>query len=136
MGRYYSGDIEGKFWFAVQSSDDADNFGVEGEPIYDSDEPDDDEEPYALAYCFTTEHLESINSGINQSLEILGENKQKMDNFFEENPSYSDDVLAEKVGCSLEEVKILLENYARLELGEKIRKCVEEQGSCAFDAEV
>jgi len=23
MGRYYSGDIEGKFWFAVQSSTDA-----------------------------------------------------------------------------------------------------------------
>jgi len=28
MGRYYNGDIEGKFWFAVQSSDDADFFGV------------------------------------------------------------------------------------------------------------
>ena len=24
MGRYYHGDIEGKFWFAVQSSNDAD----------------------------------------------------------------------------------------------------------------
>ena len=24
MGRYYQGDIEGKFWFAVQSSNDAD----------------------------------------------------------------------------------------------------------------
>ena len=30
MGRYYWGDIEGKFWFAVQSSDDASNFGVDG----------------------------------------------------------------------------------------------------------
>ncbi len=28
MGRYYSGDIEGKFWFAVQSSYAADRFGV------------------------------------------------------------------------------------------------------------
>ena len=28
MGRYYTGDIEGKFWFAVQSSDDADFFGL------------------------------------------------------------------------------------------------------------
>ena len=34
MGRYYSGDIEGKFWFAVQSSDDADNFGVEGDSAF------------------------------------------------------------------------------------------------------
>ena len=31
MGRYYSGDIEGKFWFAVQSSDDADFFVATGE---------------------------------------------------------------------------------------------------------
>ena len=29
MGRYYSGDIEGKFWFAVQSSDDGEFFGSE-----------------------------------------------------------------------------------------------------------
>jgi hypothetical protein len=27
MGRYYTGDIEGKFAFAVQSSDAADRFG-------------------------------------------------------------------------------------------------------------
>ena len=29
MGRYYDGDIEGKFWFAVQSSDDGEHFGCE-----------------------------------------------------------------------------------------------------------
>ena len=34
MGRYYDGDINGKFWFAVQSSDDADFFGVQGESSY------------------------------------------------------------------------------------------------------
>jgi hypothetical protein len=28
MGRYYSGDIDGKFWFALQSSDCADRFAV------------------------------------------------------------------------------------------------------------
>ena len=32
MGRYYRGDIEGKFWFAIQASNDADFFGCEGEP--------------------------------------------------------------------------------------------------------
>jgi hypothetical protein len=30
MGRYYSGDISGKFWFGIQSSHDADYFGVKG----------------------------------------------------------------------------------------------------------
>jgi len=29
MGRYYDGDIEGKFWFAVQNSDDGEHFGAE-----------------------------------------------------------------------------------------------------------
>lgn len=29
MGRYYDGDIEGKFWFGVQSSDDGEHFGSE-----------------------------------------------------------------------------------------------------------
>ena len=31
MGRFYNGDIEGKFWFGVQESNDADHFGVEGQ---------------------------------------------------------------------------------------------------------
>jgi hypothetical protein len=34
MGRFYSGDIQGKFWFAVQDSDDADFFGVEHVKVY------------------------------------------------------------------------------------------------------
>ena len=49
MGRYYHGDIEGKFMFAVQSSDDADFFGVVGQP------PD-----THLEYCFTDEDLPKI----------------------------------------------------------------------------
>ena len=28
MGRYYSGDINGKFWFGIQNSDDAEQFGA------------------------------------------------------------------------------------------------------------
>ena len=35
MGRYYYGDIQGKFWFAIQSSDDATYFGIEPEYIYE-----------------------------------------------------------------------------------------------------
>ena len=31
MGRYYSGDIEGKFGFAIQNSNAADRFGVTGQ---------------------------------------------------------------------------------------------------------
>ena len=34
MGRYYHGDIQGKFWFGVQSSSDASHFGVEPTQMY------------------------------------------------------------------------------------------------------
>ena len=34
MGRYYTGQIEGKFWFAIQDSFDASHFGREPEEIY------------------------------------------------------------------------------------------------------
>ena len=30
MGRWYSGDVEGKFWFGIQDSNAADRFGVTG----------------------------------------------------------------------------------------------------------
>ena len=51
MGRYYSGDIEGKFAFAIQNSDAADRFGVIGQT------------PNFLQYYFTTDDLESIKEG-------------------------------------------------------------------------
>ena len=53
MGRYYNGDIEGKFWVAVQSSGDADFFGVEGHSNY-------------LDYYFDKDNLDTINSGIKE----------------------------------------------------------------------
>jgi len=34
MGRYYTGQISGKFWFAIQDSDDPSHFGVEPDNIY------------------------------------------------------------------------------------------------------
>ena len=52
MGRYYQGDIEGKFWFGVQSSDDANNFG--GSEIEVQDE---DGEVMELEYFFNKEDL-------------------------------------------------------------------------------
>ena len=33
MGRYYNGQISGKFWFGVQSSDDASYFGIEHKDV-------------------------------------------------------------------------------------------------------
>ena len=53
MGRYYSGDIEGKFWFGVQDSDDASFFG--GEVV----------EPNYIQYPFDRERdMENVEKGL------------------------------------------------------------------------
>lgn len=51
MGRYYSGDINGKFWFGVQSSDAADRFGVTGKADF-------------LHYYFTDHDLPQVENEI------------------------------------------------------------------------
>lgn len=126
MGRYYSGDIEGKFFFAVQSSDDASFFGVEpGEPSY-------------LSYSFDEDNLEDIEEGIETCIKEIGgeEVVEKIDNFFEESSMYSNTDIQKLLGVSESETKEVLEWYARLVLGRKIYNCVKEKGDCYFDAEL
>ena len=119
MGRYYSGDIEGKFWFAVQSSDAADRFGVVGE------------QPNELQYFFYEEHLVEIEEEILNIENSLGDKKQILDKFFEENNGYTDENLIE-LGVSKDE----LSDYADLGLGIKIRDQIKEFGECSFTAEL
>ena len=132
MGRYYQGDIEGKFWFGVQSSDDANHFG--GSEIELQDE--DTEDVYELEYFFTKEDLESINEGIQTCITDLGEFKPKLDEVFSSSNSYNPDELARQLGVSQAKYRDLMETYARLHLGEKIKKCVEDNGECRFTAEL
>ena len=132
MGRYYTGDIDGKFWFAVQSSDDADNFGVYGE----EDTDDEGNGSGYLNYHFDEDNLPDIQAGIDACLEFLGENKEKFDTFFNKHDSYNDQMIVDELGIPKEEVRELLENYARLGLGREILECVKANGACAFQAEL
>jgi len=124
MGRYYHGDIEGKFMFAVQESDDASFFGVEG---YVPDE---------LHYIFFENHVPEIKEGIDECYKQLGGNKLSLDKYFQERMGWNDEDLAKYLDTDKESVKSILKWYARLELGEKILNCVEETGSCSFVAEL
>ena len=118
MGRYYNGDIEGKFWVAVQPSDAADQFGVEGCP------------PDSLDYYFYEENIPAVESGIKKIRKRL--DYDKVHGFFEGQGSrwYNQEDL-DKAGITDEEVR----DYADLALGEKILKCLEENGECQFTAE-
>ena len=125
MGRYYSGDIDGKFWFAVQSSNDADFFGVEGEA------------PEMLEYGFDEDNLSDVKKGLDECLKELGKNKKILDDFFKEKEGYNDAMLVKPLGLNnQDEVKTILKWYARYELGKQIYDCIEENGQCHFEAEL
>jgi hypothetical protein len=119
MGRYYSGDIEGKFWFALQSSLAADRFGVTHN------------EPNFVEYYFDEDNLEDVENEIKSIEESLGDKLKSIERFFEDNTGYNDSML-EEAGIYRAE----LSDYADLGLGIKIRDCIKENGSCCFDAEI
>ena len=119
MGRFYNGDIEGKFWFAVQDSDAADRFGVEGE------------EPNYITYYFDEDNLEDVEAEIKNIEEGLGDKLGILEKFFEENNGYNDEML-EKIGITKDELR----EYADLGLGKQIRDCIVKTGSCSFEAEL
>jgi hypothetical protein len=129
MGRYYDGDIEGKFWFGVQSSDDAEFFGAK------------EREPMFVEYG--VEDIEEVDKGLDMCILNLGANKERLDKFFDLcEHGYNDEMLIkyykDKVKLTIDEdfVRKMLIWYARLDLGEKIKKCMVEKGFCEFRAEL
>ena len=118
MGRYYSGDIEGKFWFALQDSDAADRFGVTGE------------QPNIITYYFDEDNLEGVEEEIKNIEESLGDKLQLIEKFFEERNGYNDKML-EEAGITQAELR----DYADLGLGKQIRDSIIENGQCSFEAE-
>lgn len=119
MGRYYNGDIEGKFWFGVQSSDDAEFFGGSK---YES-----------VEYQFEEDDIPDVKKGIGKCEIELGENLKKLKEFFEEHNGYNDEMLKKETG--IENTQEALIWYARLRLGKKILVSLKNKGHCYFDAE-
>lgn len=128
MGRWTAGDLEYKFMFGVQASDDADHFGVTGV------EPE-DKDMGGLDYTFEKEHLPEINKGIKLCIKELGRYRKLLDKFFENNEGFNEEMIAISLKIPISEVRTLLEQYARYELGVKIRDCVKKKGHCYFWAE-
>ena len=119
MGRYYSGDIEGKFWFGVQSSYAADRFGQRGyEPSY-------------IEYYYCEDHLDDVEAEIKRIEDGLGDKLETLDKFFSEKNSYRPEELSD-LGIDSHD----LSEYADLGLGRKIRDCIKEIGQCSFTAEL
>lgn len=119
MGRYYVGDINGKFWFALQSSDAASRFGGY------------EHSPSVIEYSFyKDEHLDGIENEIKAIEDKLGEKLSVVEKFFEDNNGYNAEMI--KPYFTTDELR----DYADLLLGREIRDCVKEHGECNFDAEL
>ncbi|NBW18280.1 MAG: hypothetical protein EBR82_60935 [Caulobacteraceae bacterium] len=123
MGRYYRGDIEGKFWFGVQSSNDASFFGGE---VF---------EPNYIEYHFNEDDLPEIKKGLDNCDKELGEWEKIIDDFFDKVDGYNDRTVEEH-NLDVKVFNEKLEWYARKRLGEKIYKCVKEHKVCDFEAEL
>ena len=123
MGRYITGDIERKLWFAVQSSNAADRFGVIGyEPAY-------------LEYQFEQDDLEKVQEELKVIENLIGEdNLSKLDKFFEEVNGYNDQIMMDDNVLDIWNKN--KEDYADYLLGKEIEKCITETGQCYFNAEI
>ena len=119
MGRYYDGDISGKFWFGVQLSNAADRFGQRGY------------EPNYIEYYYDEDHLDEVEAEIKRIEHELGDKLAALDSFFSSRHSYSDKELSE-IGIDAHDIS----EYADLGLGRKIRDCIKERGVCSFTAEL
>lgn len=133
MPRYYTGDIEGNFWFAIQDSDDAKHFGGKSEMVFLEDDPTN---PIEIEFAFTTKDLPDILFGLGHCEAELGDSKKSLDEFFALKKSYSVPQISEHLGTDDNTSQEMLKYYARLELGEKIRECVGRQGTCYFTCEL
>ena len=113
MGRYYSGDIEGKFWFGVQPSDAADRFGVQGAT------------PNYLEYYFDEENLEELEDELDRI---------ESNDWFRALHAYHEDTTGE---LSKPDVPQGAEkDYADYELGIQIYDSIKKTGQCSFSAEL
>ena len=124
IGRYISGDIDHKLWFAIQDSDAADRFGVTGH------------QPEELYYHFDIESLPEIYQELSNIAKSLGSNLILLHKFFADNTGYTDEKVAEYLNVELDIAKKLLKDYADFELGLKIAEAVRTTGQCEFTAEL
>lgn len=137
MGRYYRGDIEGKFWFGVQCSDAAVRFGCT------------ECEPSTIQYY--TEDKETVVEEIKRINKNLGKYKKAIKYLYKETGELNERTLADELvdymfpDKSVEEkeaekelidAEFLISEFADLELGKKILRCLNKRGSCSFEADM
>jgi len=103
MGRYYSGDINGKFMFAVQPSDAGERFGAT------------EQETYLIEYSVNREQYDKIEKELESILKTGS--VDKVNKMFDDHNSYNDETMKEYNVSSND-----LKQYADYRLGLKMKE--------------
>ena len=139
MGRYYRGDIEGKFWFGVQSSVAPKDFSPDTEEYAEEDFG-------VLTYWgFSKKTLPDVERHLGTLTKRLGAYKEKLDEFFKDRDMYNDEELVKAVAPENFRTKgssyvdqfrtTILRDYADHFLGTQIADCIRKNGECHFEGE-
>ena len=120
MGRYYSGDIEGKFMFAVQGSDAPERFGASENQNY-------------IDYYIDGSQIDEVRKEIKLIETEHADQVKRIEKMFDENNGYNDSTMS-KYGVTKEG----LSEYADLRLGRQILEYLEENPNygCSIQAEL
>ena len=103
MGRYYNGDIEGKFMFGVQGSDAGERFGAQ------------ELESHYVEYCVNREEYNNIVKTLDE-IKSKG-HVERVEKMFEKEIGWNDTIL-EKYGVSRKD----MEEYADYEMGLQMKE--------------
>jgi hypothetical protein len=141
MGRYYDGDIEGKFWFAVQSSDDGEYFGALD---ITEENTDSDYHEGFVDYVIYFSDIDRVKAGIDLCKRQLRGNYLILNEFFLSNNGYNDEMIIEHYqktrGIHINEdfLREQLTIFARLDFGTQILLYFNENPGedCHFTAEM
>jgi hypothetical protein len=120
MGRYYSGDIEGKFAFGIQGSNAPERFGASENQDY-------------ISYYIDGSQIDEVRKEVKQIETEHADQVKRIDKMFDENNSYNDKTM-NKYGVTKEG----LSEYADLRLGRQILEYLEDNPDygCSIQAEL
>ena len=140
MGRHYDGDISGKFWFAVQSSDDGEYFGALD---ITEENTDSDYHDGFIDYVIYLSDIDRVKAGIDLCKRQLRGNYVILSEFFSNSSGYNDEMIIEHYkktrGIHINEgfLREQLTIFARLDFGTQILLYFNENPGedCHFTAE-
>ena len=120
MGRFYSGDIEGKFAFAIQPSNAPERFGASENQNY-------------IDYYIDGSQIDEVREEVKQIETEHADQIKRIEKMFDKNKGYNDSTM-EKYGVT----KLGMSEYADLRLGRQILKYLEEnpEEGCRIEAEL